>query len=270
MARRRHWPRAGVVALVNLAGRARQDLAQRMVNMAFAMTNGRGGPAYLQYRPDFQVRWHDMPEYRELYEAWTKVDKGLPHKGDLTRLYFLWLTIRRIRETGVEGAFAEVGVYKGVTARLIASLAPERRLYLFDTFEGFAQSDIKSEIRETGLHVKSSQFADTSIDRVGAFVGGDNVTLLPGRFPETAAAVPKETGFAFVHFDADLYEPARAACEYFYPRLSAGGVMVFHDFNSGFTGVRKAVEEFFADRPEGIVEIPDKSGSCVITRNRGA
>ena len=35
-----------------------------------------------------------------------------------------------------EGAMAEVGVYKGGTAKVIATAAPGKKFYLFDTFNG--------------------------------------------------------------------------------------------------------------------------------------
>jgi O-methyltransferase len=50
--------------------------------------------------------------------------------------------------------------------------------------------------------------------------------------------------------------------------MTPGGIMVFHDYNSGFHGVRKAVDEFLADKPEGVVQIPDKSGTAIVVKNR--
>jgi O-methyltransferase len=68
-----------------------------------------------------------------------------------------------------------------------------------------------------------------------------------------------------VHIDCDLYWPAHAALEYFYPRMSQKGLIVVHDFASGrWPGVTRAVNEFFADKLENPVLIPDTSGSAAI------
>ena len=47
-----------------------------------------------------------------------------------------------LRSRGVSGAFAELGVYRGDASRAIHTAAPERRLYLFDTFDGFPAQDL--------------------------------------------------------------------------------------------------------------------------------
>ena len=48
--------------------------------------------------------------------------------------------------------------------------------------------------------------------------------------------------YAFVSIDADLYAPTAAALPLFWDRLSPGGVIMVHDYNSTqFPGVGKAV-----------------------------
>jgi hypothetical protein len=64
--------------------------------------------------------------------------------GDITRYYFLRLTIDQLYKEGVAGDVAELGVYKGNTAFILAEYA--RRVkstaYLLDTFDGFDQRDL--------------------------------------------------------------------------------------------------------------------------------
>ena len=43
----------------------------------------------------------------------------------------------------------------------------------------------------------------------------------------------------------------KAICEFFYPRLSPGGIIVFDDYGyKKATGCKKAVDDFFADKPD--------------------
>ena len=186
--------------------------------------------------------------------------------GDLPRYYFLSLAIDQIVREGIAGDFAELGVYRGATASILATMArrARRSVYLLDTFEGFAESDLVDIDTGRGLH-----FADTSIEAVRALVGEGSVYFIKGHFPESASDIPDTKTFSLVHIDCDLYAPFKHALEYFWPRLAAGGFLVMHDYLSlHWPGAEKAADEFFADRPETLVPIPDVSGTVVARKNR--
>jgi hypothetical protein len=54
-----------------------------------------------------------------------------------------------------------------------------------------------------------------------------------------------------------LYQPTFASVSFFYPRMNSGGLMLFDDY--GFAtcpGARRAIDEFFADKPEPIIDLP--------------
>ena len=181
---------------------------------------------------------------------------------DLVRLAALALNVRAIEAAGVAGAFAELGVWRGNSAKVIHGLAPMRELYLLDTFEGFDAADTAGDPASGVAH----HFRDVTVDRVRAFVGASpRVHFVVGRFPDTAGAIPADARFAFVHIDCDLYQPALAALGFFYPRMSPKGLIVVHDYASGrWPGLTRAVDEFLADKPEGPVLLPDLSGSVAI------
>jgi O-methyltransferase len=186
---------------------------------------------------------------------------------DKVRFYTIWLQIKRLKAEKIKGAFAELGVYKGETARIIHETDYERKFYLFDTFKGFDEQDLQLENRIDKKY-STENFADTNINSVKKFIdGNDNLIFIPGYFPESAADV-KEEKYAFVHLDADLYKPTLAALNYFYPKLSPGGVILIHDYNHTWPGLRKAVDEFLLTIPESPVEIADSYGSVMILRNR--
>jgi len=186
--------------------------------------------------------------------------------GDLPRYYCLTLAIDQIVQEGIAGDFAELGVYRGATASILATMARRagRSVYLLDTFEGFPERDFVGV--DTGRRVA---YADTSIQAVRALVGEESVHFIKGYFPESASAIPDAATFSLVHIDCDLYAPFKAALEYFWPRLAPGGFLVMHDYLSlHWPGVEKAVDEFFADKAESIVPIPDASGTAVARKNR--
>lgn len=185
---------------------------------------------------------------------------------DKVRFYTFWLQIERLKREVIPGAFAELGVYKGVTAKIIHEIDPTRRLHLFDTFKGFDKQDLQFE---NGIENKSDtpDFLDTSLDAVNIFVNGnDNVHFHPGYFPNSTMQL-KEKKYAFVHLDADLYKPTLEGLNYFYPKLSPGGVIIVHDYNHTWDGIRKAIDEFSPTIQESIIEIADWQGSVMIVKN---
>lgn len=144
----------------------------------------------------------------------------------------------------VPGAAAECGVYKGGTLREIATARPWSTVYGFDTFTGLpAEKWDASEPHGVG------DFADTTLESVRKIAcdGLRNVVLVPGIFPESTKVISANADvrpFAFVHLDFDFYESTAEAIEWFRPRMSPGGVIVFDDYDwKNCPGVRRAIEE---------------------------
>lgn len=142
------------------------------------------------------------------------------------------------------GDGAEVGVWRGGSARLIAEALADRPVHLFDTFAGIPHADPSIDRRCVGV------YGDTSIERVRRTLEGrSNTHLYPGVFPATAAAGEREGGltnpFAFVHLDADVYPTTRDGLEWFWPRMVPGGVVVVDDYGDRlWPGVARAVDAF--------------------------
>lgn len=180
--------------------------------------------------------------------------------SDDVRYASLALAIQRLKTEGVEGSFAEFGVYQGRTSKFLHELAPERRLYLFDTFAGFPREDAQA--------ANDDRFQDTSQESVGRFIGDlQNVIFRAGFFPETAAGLEDER-FSLVMLDCDLYQSALAGLQFFYPKLTEGGFFFLHDYNSSESehAIMRAASEFLEDKPELLFEIPDQWGSAVFRK----
>ena len=155
------------------------------------------------------------------------------------------------------GAFAEVGVYKGASAKLMCEAKGDKPLHLFDTFAGLPPA---SE-NDPGVH-HENQYA-CSLESVQEYLHGySNLHFHQGVFPDSTQGVPEAT-YSFAHFDVDLYDGTRACLEYFYPRMIPGGIMLSHDYGL-LSGVEKAFQEFFADKPEQIIEQP--TTQCMVVK----
>lgn len=178
---------------------------------------------------------------------------------DESRCFQLWQWSHQA--LSIEGEFAEVGVFLGGTAGLIGEILQNtnRQFHLFDTFQGMPATDPNQDLHQAG------DFADTSLSGVQEHLKAyRNLRFHQGVFPDTSRGLESER-FAFVHVDADIYRSVWDCCEFFYPRLTPGGVMIFDDYGFiGTPGSRKAVDSFFANLPETPCYLP--TGQCLVVR----
>ncbi|MGC4001676.1 MAG: TylF/MycF/NovP-related O-methyltransferase [Pirellulales bacterium] len=168
--------------------------------------------------------------------------------------YLIYSLARSLNK--MPGVMAEIGVFRGGTARLICEAKGDRPFYLFDTFEGLPPA---SEV-DRGIY-KEHQYT-CRLDNVQAYLAKyDNLKYFKGIFPQSAADTPEEK-YSFVHMDVDLYEGTKACLEYFYPRMLPGGIMISHDYGL-LAGVEAAFTEFFADKPEQVIDQPTTQAMVV-------
>ncbi len=186
---------------------------------------------------------------------------------DKDRFFNLWFQVERLKESKIEGSFAELGVYKGDSAAVLHAMDPSREFHLFDTFEGFQQKDLENETGKAATYT-THNFADTSIDRVKQKLTSNKFYFHQGYFPETAKDIDN-MGFALVNMDVDLYNPTKAGLEYFYPLLSKGGVIIVHDYNPDWPGIMKAVDDFASTIPTPIVPLTDTDSSVMFFKPKG-
>lgn len=151
-------------------------------------------------------------------------------------------------QSALDGDMAELGVYQGCSATVIAAAA-DRPLHLFDSFAGLP--DPRPE--ERGVF-RRGQFAASLASVRSRFRDRPQVRFHVGDFPASAGAA-RDLRFSFVHLDVDLYQSTLAGLQFFYPRLVPGGVILSHDY-SMLPGVERAFAEFLADKRERVVELP--------------
>ena len=151
----------------------------------------------------------------------------------------------RLGDQGIAGAAAEVGCGRGDTSWQLNALMPERKLYLFDTFSGFDARDVAKEQELGCSKAEEGQMAYKDENKLLArMVKPEQIVLKKGWFPETAEAAEDET-FAFVYVDACLYNPTFRALEFFFPRMSRGGIIVLTRYeDDAYNGVFQAVVDF--------------------------
>lgn len=189
---------------------------------------------------------------------------------DYVRINAFDLCANEIIDRNIQGEVAELGVFQGDFAMYINRKFPERKLYLFDTFEGFSEEQlVEAGLQEGAERDYFRVFADTSESRVlSKMYTPENCIIKKGYFPETLQGL--EEKFAFVSLDADLRKPIYEGLKYFYPRLSEGGYIFIHDYNQFRVvsdQVRAAIKQY--EQEYGYlhkIPIPDRAGTLCITK----
>ncbi|WP_320972896.1 TylF/MycF/NovP-related O-methyltransferase [Enterocloster bolteae] len=208
--------------------------------------------------------WQDGMEYL--------VSEGFPEERIITKYVDLATRARKnflekaanivkeIEKRGkgdVSGSVAELGVYRGDFAKEINSVFSDRRLYLYDTFDGFPEKDLSYEIINGLLLGEAGKLSNTSVEYVlSRMPYKDRCVVRKGYFPESAS--DDDETFVFVSIDVDLYKPTLAGLEYFWPRMSRNGYILVHDyFSYAYEGARKAIDEFSVKYKTAYVPIGD-------------
>lgn len=195
-------------------------------------------------------------------------DENGYQENDYVRIKSFELAVKEIRKRNVPGEVAEVGVFRGEFAQYINYAFPERKCYLFDTFDGFNANEALKEIKNGNCSDAFVEaYKQTNISVVlNKMKYLNNVIIKQGFFPESLDGL--EEKFVFVSIDVDFEESIYAALNYFYPRLCGGGYIFVHDYNSSLLGVEKAVDRFEIDYGVNIPKMPlcDANGTLVIMK----
>jgi O-methyltransferase len=176
------------------------------------------------------------------------------------------LIANEIYDKNITGSVAELGVYLGDFAKIINIAFPDRKLYLFDTFEGFDKRDIQVDL-ENKFSTGEQNFSGTSVELVlEKMQNRQNCIVKKGYFPETAKEINEL--FSFVSIDCDLYDPIYKGLHYFYENLNKGGYLLVHDYNNtDYNGVRVAVRKFSEEKNVSYFPLCDGCGSVALMKS---
>ena len=166
----------------------------------------------------------------------------------LTRLLALYEIFKKI--LSVKGSIIECGVFRGfglmAWANLSAILEPvnlTRRIYGFDTFEGFPSSQKEDKGKHCELKpgcLSSDSFNELNelvkIYDSNRFLGHINkVQLIKGEATKSIPGFIKNNQHLVVSLlflDFDLFEPTKVAIENFYPRMPKGAIIAFDELDN--------------------------------------
>lgn len=180
------------------------------------------------------------------------------YRGSLHRYLYFKDMVEKV--ASVEGDIVECGVSMGHGALLFTLLSDyigkPRNYYGFDSFEGFpapVEMDETTPIKGRGFWSSPPEAVLKVLrdGRLGEDVIRERIHLVKGWFNETLHKY--QGNIALLHLDCDLYESYKLALETFYDQVQPGGIIMFDEYaDPRWPGARKAIDEFFADKPEKI------------------
>jgi O-methyltransferase len=194
---------------------------------------------------------------------WCRLKPEFPSGGmtNIEQRMNLFHLVSQVLAYGVPGALVDVGCHAGESSVLmqvvIDHFEPSRQLHVYDSFEGLPPTHEKDGDTRFG----AGQLR-TTLERLRANFDSRGLripVIHKGWFKDTLPEqLPAEICFA--NLDGDLYESILVSFEHVYPRLSRGAICLIDDYcdprviNSwnGLPGVKRACDEFLADKPERV------------------
>jgi O-methyltransferase len=194
------------------------------------------------------------------------------------RCYALYQSVLYIIRNKINGDFAECGVWKGGSVMLIAYTLQEagirdRKIYLYDTFEGMVKpgekdgEKEKAEWEKNKVNEQLNNWCLSSLEEVQANMTRtgypkENIIFIKGKVEQTIpGTLPGK--LALLRLDTDWYESTKHELNHLYPLLEKGAILIIDDY--GFwQGARKAVDEYFATNGPVYLNRLDYTGRLVI------
>lgn len=169
--------------------------------------------------------------------------------------YFIVQALSKCND--VPGDACEFGVAQGETSALIANeiaLSGNKRLHLFDSFEGLPKPSGKDQLKDDIFSLGSIEAYTGSMSFPEDMVRGrlDAISFPAERYVihkgfieqliHEDTVLPKEVSFAYVDFD--FYEPIKITLDFLHHVTPSGAIIIVDDYDFFSTGAKTAVDEF--------------------------
>ena len=167
--------------------------------------------------------------------------------------YNIFKSVEYIARNRIEGDFVECGVFLGGAVMAMANFlaffeGEQRRIFLFDTFDGFPPNakdldiygnDVKFHRRENFRGVVEQNLTNCgyTLDKFKIIQGPVEDTL----FVETNLP----DCISYLRLDTDYYESTNVEFQVLYPRLALGGLCTIDDYGT-IQGAKQATDEYLA------------------------
>ena len=183
---------------------------------------------------------------------------------DRARYYSIFFAMEQVERGEVAGSFVMAGVEDSDLVGLLRGQCPEREMWVMGPM---AATEVEVEHENCQGEVTSERASidyapEAEVRRI--LPEGEKNHVLVGKVGERVGELEGAVALALI--DCVEYEVVLASLRKIYPLMSAGGIMIVHSYNHSWEGVRRAVDQFMAGVPEGVLPLPDMYGSVGMVR----
>lgn len=164
----------------------------------------------------------------------------------------------------IPGDFVECGVNEGWLSLTICNYlgfnSLDKSFYLFDTYEGIPDDQITDQERERAAVHRYSDCYERTKQKFSPF---PRAKLVRGKVPDTLT-MAKIDKVSYLSIDMNIAKPERDAIEFFWPKLSTGGIVILDDY--AFTGYEiqhESMNDFAAQIGVHILTLPTGQGIMI-------
>lgn len=203
-----------------------------------------------------QFKMHDAA-FMEIYDECKEFTMT-----SIERMYAIYTSVNYVVKNKIPGDMIECGVWRGGSSMMIAKTLvklgdTDRKLYLFDTFEGMVLPTEK-DVSFSGESAKETFFSKNGtstgsdwcaaeVDEVKLNMSSthyppQNIIYIKGKVEET---LPTFTcnDLSILRLDTDWYESTKCEMEFLFPKLVQKGVLLIDDYGH-WEGARQAIDEY--------------------------
>ncbi|MDR2971150.1 MAG: TylF/MycF family methyltransferase [Bacteroidales bacterium] len=181
-------------------------------------------------------------------------------------MYALYEAVKYVIKYKIEGDFIECGVWKGGSAMLMAATLDslkcyDRKIYLYDTFEGMSEpSDADENINGEKAMKKYSRLKINEKTNLWCFspleevkqnfeqinYPKENIVFVKGKVEDTIVGFPHKA-ISILRLDTDWYESTYHELIHLYPCLVSNGILIIDDYGA-WKGAASAVDQYFKEQ----------------------
>jgi O-methyltransferase len=180
------------------------------------------------------------------------------------RITELYNSLEWIRKEKIQGDFVECGVWKGgnilgIMEYLQYHQMSDRRVWLYDTFQGMTEPTEKDidHKGEKAINILESVKCYSPLQEVKSALNTSNfpesnTMIIQGDVLDTLQVnenLPKK--IALLRLDTDWYESTKMELEILYPLVETDGVLIVDDYGH-WQGSKLATDEYFQNRKSKI------------------
>jgi O-methyltransferase len=166
--------------------------------------------------------------------------------------------------------FVECGVANGFTTFFtLREIVGNKKsvnnfsMHLYDAWNAMRKNDL---FENESSHVGNYANLNVEITKKNLDEFKDNLVYHIGYIPDTFHTIPEApNSIIYLHIDLNSAKTTLETLEFFFPRLTRGGVIVFDDYGQiEYNETKKIVDKFFSDKPGILQKLP--TGQAIFFR----